>query len=79
MTARFSAFLWPDHVIGKRESQRIREEHNALYNSHAELLAALQQAEQAMQDALDGGEFWRENFAGADLPVIRAVLAKVPK
>lgn len=33
---------WPDHVIGKRESRRLREEHNALANSHAELLAALQ-------------------------------------
>lgn len=40
----FKAFLWPDHVIGKRESRQIREEHNALYNSHAELLAACLEA-----------------------------------
>ena len=32
---------WPDHVIGKRESRRLREEHNALANSHHELMAAL--------------------------------------
>lgn len=38
------AFHWPDHVIGKRESRRIRDEHNALFNSHAELLAACQNA-----------------------------------
>lgn len=38
---KFAAFHWPDHVIGKRESRRIRDEHNALYNSHAELAAAL--------------------------------------
>ncbi|MDO8705375.1 MAG: hypothetical protein Q7J84_10560 [Sulfuricaulis sp.] len=38
---KFSAFLWPDRVIGKRESRRIRDEHNALYNSHAELAGAL--------------------------------------
>lgn len=25
-------FLWPDHNIGKRESRRIREEHNATVN-----------------------------------------------
>ena len=38
---KFSAFHWPDHVIGKRESRRIRDEHNVLYNSHAELVTAL--------------------------------------
>lgn len=41
---KFTAFHWPDHNIGKRESRRIREEHNALFNSHAELLGALEQA-----------------------------------
>lgn len=33
---------WPDHVIGKRESRRLREEHNALANSHHELLSIAQ-------------------------------------
>ena len=41
MSTKFTAFHWPDHVIGKRESRRIREDHNALYNSHAEILNAL--------------------------------------
>lgn len=35
-------WLWPDRTIGKRESRVLREEHNALFNSHAELLAALE-------------------------------------
>lgn len=38
-TPVFDSFLWPDHVIGKRESRTIREEHNALVNAHAALLA----------------------------------------
>lgn len=29
---------WPDHNIGKRESRRLREEHNATVNSHEEIL-----------------------------------------
>ena len=33
-------WLWPDHAIGKQESRQLREEHNAVVNSHAELLAA---------------------------------------
>ena len=32
---------WPDHVIGKRESHRLREEHNELANSHANLASSL--------------------------------------
>lgn len=39
--APFIPFWWPDHVIGKRESRAIREQHNALFNSHAELLIEL--------------------------------------
>lgn len=35
---------WPDHVIGKRESRRLREEHNALANSHAELMKVIRDA-----------------------------------
>lgn len=33
---------WPDHVAGKRETRRLREEHNAAMNSRAELLEALE-------------------------------------
>ena len=34
-----SCWLWPDHVIGGHESRQLREEHNALANDHAALLA----------------------------------------
>ncbi len=36
------AWLWPDTIISKRESRELREEHNRLVNSHADLLAALE-------------------------------------
>lgn len=48
---KHTAFHWPDHVIGKRESRRIRDQHNALFNSHAELLGALQDALKVIQTA----------------------------
>lgn len=32
-----AAFHWPDHIIRKRESRRIRDAHNALFNSHHKL------------------------------------------
>lgn len=35
------SLLWPDHNIGKRESRKLREEHNRVVNSHWELLNAL--------------------------------------
>jgi hypothetical protein len=38
---KLAPFLWPDHVIGKRESRAIREAQNTLYNSHHELLTQL--------------------------------------
>lgn len=41
MSEQHSAFHWPDHAIGKRESRRIRNEHNALYNEYHELLDLL--------------------------------------
>lgn len=34
----FSSWLWPDRVIGKRESRQLREEHNRLVNAHAALV-----------------------------------------
>lgn len=33
---------WPDHCIGKRESRRLREEHNAEVLVKHQLLAALE-------------------------------------
>ena len=41
---------WPDHVIGKRESRRLREEHNALADSHADLVASLGWAMRFIKD-----------------------------
>lgn len=38
------SWLWPDRVINKNESRSLREEHNDLVNSHAELLEALEVA-----------------------------------
>ena len=35
--SKHHAFHWPDHNIGKRESRRIREEHNAFFNDYHEL------------------------------------------
>lgn len=40
MSTKQTTWLWPDHAITKAESRNLREEHNALANSHAELLAA---------------------------------------
>jgi hypothetical protein len=64
-----TVWLWPDHVIGKRESRRLREEHNALANSHAVILAALRDmtrwveglATEEQLDRLDG----RARYAAA--------------
>lgn len=36
-----SAWLWPDHLIGKRESRRLREEHNKVVNAAVALRDAL--------------------------------------
>ena len=36
---------WPDHTAGKREMRRLRNEHNAAVNSHAELLGLAQMIE----------------------------------
>ena len=41
-----------------------------------DLLAALEQAEAALSDALAGGEYWRENAEAGDLPIIRTAIAK---
>lgn len=38
----FDSWLWPDKIIGKRESRMLREEHNNLVDSHAQLLNAAQ-------------------------------------
>lgn len=30
----FYSWLWPDHAIGKKESRKLREEHNAVLNAY---------------------------------------------
>lgn len=37
-TQTHKSWLWPNHVIYKRESRELRLEHNRLVNSHTELL-----------------------------------------
>ncbi len=36
-----TTWLWPDRVIGKRESRELRETHNDLVNKHAAAMEAL--------------------------------------
>jgi hypothetical protein len=36
----YRSWLWPDHVIGKRESRKLREEHNQLVNHCVKLQEA---------------------------------------
>lgn len=49
-------YHWPDHVIGKRESRTIREEHNALGNLAHELLDSLHDTYRALREYTDGAE-----------------------
>jgi hypothetical protein len=44
-----ASWLWPDHRIGKRESRRLRDEHNATYNA----LHACREALRYMMDSAD--------------------------
>lgn len=36
------SWLWSNHNIGKRESGKLREEYNELYNRHHELIEAME-------------------------------------
>jgi hypothetical protein len=51
---QFNSWLWPDHVIGKRESRELACEHNALVNEYAKLLEASKRV-QTVVIQLDGG------------------------
>lgn len=46
-------------------------------NNHASLVSALNGATQCLQDAVDGGPYWRENAVGADLKKAYAALKKL--
>lgn len=64
------SWLWPDRVIGKRESRTLRDEHNALVNSHADLLEQLK--------ALVGDLEWgtTNRWKGDGSKSIRTAIAK---
>jgi hypothetical protein len=74
------AWLWPDHVVGTRESRELRESHNALVNNHAALLAERDRLTQCLTRtlaALPGCATRGEYFVEAILSDIRsALLAK---
>ena len=60
-----NAWLWPDRRIGKRESRRLREEHNALYNINAELVETFEEIRQLVKsnnpdklDEIDNHALW---------------------
>ncbi len=65
---QFTSWLWPDRVIGKRESRDLRDEHNRLVNSHADLLSA---SELVMSSA-----DWRGDTAVRAFKAMRAALAE---
>lgn len=74
-------WLWPDHVIGKRESRRLREEHNAVVNSHDDLLAACEAAVALFSPRLGLPEDIAANFRMAvekdpTLKQLRAAIAQ---
>lgn len=55
-------WLWPDHIIGKRESRRLRDEHNATIYSNMQLLAVLKTALELLEDA-------EQHYRNQELPV----------
>ncbi len=77
MNAPFHAWLWPDRVIGKRESRRLREEQNALVNSHADLLAALEKfIDTAEMQKAGGDSMLKIQFNGPALTSARAAISR---
>lgn len=65
------SWLWPDHNIGLRESRRLREEHNALVNSHAALVSACESADKAMS----GVHSWQDEQIARQLIKFALALA----
>jgi hypothetical protein len=53
---KHKAILWPDHTISKRESRRIRDDYNALYNDFHEVLGALEKCAGLLWESLGGGD-----------------------
>ena len=67
-------WLWPDHTIRARESRQLREEHNELVNSHADLLAACKAAESTITTERNNEGMTVEGYGW--LRLVRAALAK---
>jgi hypothetical protein len=75
-------WLWPDHAIGKRESRRLREEHNAAVNeSRVNCGALLESVRQELVDmgfgtdrAVNGGD--AVEYLGKLLPDIEEALTR---
>jgi hypothetical protein len=80
-----SCWLWPDHVIGKRESRQLRDEHNALVNDHAALLAERDRLREVLKDCVaslvaigEGYDIPAIGKARAVLPFVNAAQATEP-
>lgn len=61
-------WLWPDHAISKAESRELREEHNAIVNSHSALLEAAEVARDVM---------YGEGYRGGNNPLMAKVEAAI--
>lgn len=61
---KFKAWLWPDRTIGKKESRRLREEYNQLYNKcHEKHFALILFVKQYEGNGHDEREFRPEMIA----------------
>ena len=73
---RFSSWLWPNRAIGKRESEKLRKEHNLLVSNHARLLEALRCLVRRSANQLDQSPT-RDGIDNVDaLVAARAAIAK---
>ena len=69
-------WLWPDRTIRKPESRVLREEHNALVNLTAALLAALENYHEWMTQArADEPEDWDTTNLVAAIDMAEAAIA----
>ena len=68
------SWLWPDRTIGKRESRRLREEHNALVNEHTAMLDALRELLREVDAHLD---YETDVEMGVAADVAHTILARI--
>lgn len=72
---KHQAIHWPDHNIGKRESRRIRDAHNALYNDFHVLLDVVNKFIACADKAIQQGGEYRDD--GSCMREARAAAKKV--